>query len=137
MNEIKEEDNEKRFVADAREYKFKVNGSSENVGKKIQQRSNEELVNAMKKYMPIGSIVKIGDSFKNYMIMGFNPKVDNKIYDYLACEYPFGLDSNHQSSVFNHNQIEKIFHIGFVNNQEKSFKSELLKSINNSDELEK
>lgn len=133
MNKMNEEENKKRFVADVREYTVKVNGSSENIGEKIQQRSNEELVNAMKKYMPIGSIVKIRDSFKKYMIMGFNSKFDDKIYDYLACEYPFGLDSEHKSDVFNHNQIEKVFHIGFVNNQEKNFKLELLKSINNNE----
>lgn len=134
---INEEDNKQRFLANDKEYRFKISGSSENVEEKIQQRSNEELANAMKKYMPIGSIVRIKNSFKNYMIIGFNHKLDNTTYDYLACEYPFGVDLNHQNTLFNHNQIEKVFHIGFINNQEKSFKSHLTGTTNNSDELEK
>lgn len=136
MYTINEENNKQRFIADKDEYKFKINDLSDNVGERIQQRSNEELVNAMKKYMPIGSVVKIGNSFKNYMIMGFNYKVGNKIYDYVACEYPFGLSAENKSCAFDHAQIEKVFHIGFVNNQEKSFKTKLLNPMDNREEKE-
>lgn len=128
MIDINEENNKKRFIVDEKECKFEIKGSKENVGEIIQQRNREELARAMDKYMPIGSVVKIQDSYKNYMIIGFNYNLNNRSYDYLACEYPFGIDSNHQSKVFDHNQIEKVFHIGFVNNQEKKFKSDLLEN---------
>jgi len=76
--------------------------------------------------MPVGSIVKIKGSFKKYIIIGFKYEANNKIYDYLFCEYPFGIDSNHKTHMFNHEEIEKIFHIGFINHQEKSFKADLI-----------
>ena len=127
MNEINEKNNNERFVAKKGEYVFKNNSTSNNFAEEIQKRRMDEMANAMKKYMPIGSVVKIAESFKNYMIIGFDCKIAEKIYDYLACEYPFGIDSNHRSCGFNHEQIEKVFYIGFVNNQEKIFKAGISK----------
>lgn len=136
MYKISEDNNEERFIASSKEYEFNIEGSAKNVSERIQRRNNEELSKAMEKYMPIGSVVKIKNSFNNYMLIGFNCEKGNERYDYLACEYPFGLDVNHQITAFNHDQIEKIFHIGFVNNQEKSFKVQLNQISDNNSELE-
>jgi len=127
MNEINEENNNERFLAGEGEYTFKINGSADNVAERMQQRNRDDMAKAMEKYMPIGSIVKTNESFNKYMIMGFDYEVSDKMYDYLACEYPYGVDRIHKLYGFNHEQIEKVFHIGFINNQEKSFKATLKK----------
>lgn len=137
MDIIREENNQNRFIADKHEYNFRINGVSENVAERIEQRKKEELSQAMQKYMPIGSVVKIKDSFQYYMIIGFNYKSNDGKFDYLACQYPYGVDIEHSTTSFNHEDIEKIFHIGFVNNQEKHFKAELIGVLNNNNELER
>ena len=137
MDNFNEETNQKRFVAGEQDYKFIIDGKTENVAERIEQRKNEEIANAMKKYMPIGSIVKIKESFKNYMIIGFNHEMKEELYDYISCEYPYGVDGEHGTFVFNHNQIDKVLHIGFVNNQEKSFKAELIGDKNEAEEVER
>ena len=108
------------------EYKVQIDGKTENVDKIIEERNKKEMLDALKKYMPIGSIVKIRGSFRKYMIAGFNSNIEKTIYDYLACEYPFGFDNHHENVRFNHDEIESVYHIGFINNQEKKFKEELL-----------
>ena len=81
---------------------------------------NEEL----KKYLPIGTVVLLKGGQKRLMITGFCsiPKEDRtKMFDYMGCLYPEG--------VFNHNQIEKIYFVGYKDEEEKQFKEKLNKLI--------
>lgn len=111
-------DNEKRFGGESGEFHFATKGEES-----INDREKNDLAKSIEKYMPIGSVVKLIGNFNKYMIIGFDCKTkEEEIMDYLACDYPYGVNENHQVTLFNHNQIEKIYHIGFVNNQERAFK---------------
>lgn len=81
------------------------------------------------KYLPIGSVVILKGATKRLMISGFcaldNSNKD-KIWDYSGCMYPEGFLNSNQICLFDHDQIEKIYHIGLSNdNEEKEFKANL------------
>ena len=81
------------------------------------------------KYLPIGTVVILKGATKRLMISGFCA-IDNsnkdKIWDYSGCMYPEGFLNSNQICLFDHDQIEKIYHIGLSNdNEEKEFKANL------------
>ena len=53
----------------------------------------------------------------------------DQVFDYTGCIYPEGVISSTQNCVFNHNQIDKIYHIGMIDEEEKKFKEVLKKAI--------
>lgn len=74
----------------------------------------------MKKLLPIGSVVLLREANKRIMIYGRlqNNISNGKFYDYVACSYPEGnLDAN-KAILFNHEDIEKIYFIGFQDTEE-------------------
>jgi len=80
------------------------------------------------KYLPIGSVVLLKGGKKRAMITGFcsvaQEKTD-KIFDYSGCVYPEGYLSSNQVCLFDHDQIDKIFFIGYEDEEEKIFKEKL------------
>ena len=81
------------------------------------------------KYLPIGTVVILKGATKRLMIAGFCA-IDNsnkdKIWDYSGCMYPEGFLTSDQICLFNHDQIEKVYHIGLSNDaEEKEFKKTL------------
>ncbi len=89
------------------------------------------------KYLPIGSVVLLQGGTKRVMITGFCsiPKGENKIYDYTGCMYPEGILSSSSSFLFNHEQIDKIFFIGYKDEEETTFKEKLKDMINKIDSV--
>lgn len=86
------------------------------------------------KFLPLGSVVLLKNATKRLMITGFYVKVDEngeKTYDYVGCLYPEGVISSKENCVFNHEQIDKIFFIGYSDDEEKRFKEKLNKAVNN------
>lgn len=86
------------------------------------------------KYLPIGSVVLLKNATKRLMITGFYVKSDEneeKTYDYVGCLYPEGILSSKENCVFNHEQIDKIFFLGYSDDEEKKFKEMLNKVVNN------
>lgn len=83
------------------------------------------------KYLPIGTVCLLKDGKKKLMITGFCTvaQKDSKIYDYNACLYPEGILSTDQAIVFNHDQIDKIYYMGYSDKDEKSFKKSLSEII--------
>ena len=80
------------------------------------------------KYLPLGTVVLLKNGKKKVMITGFctiDGEKKDKIYDCCGCVYPEGTLSSKQTLLFDHNQIEKIFHVGYVNEEEKEFKEKL------------
>ena len=77
----------------------------------------------IEKYLPIGSIVLLKGGQKKVMIYG-RKQIDSetkKEWDYVACIYSEGnIDSNH-NYLFNHEQIDTIFFIGFQDAEELEF----------------
>ena len=81
------------------------------------------------KYLPIGTVVLLKGGRKRAMITGFcsvAQENQEKIYDYSGCVYPEGYLSSNQVCLFDHEQIDKIFFLGFEDEEEKK---ELIKLL--------
>ena len=84
------------------------------------------------KYLPIGSVVLLKGGRKRAMITGFcSVAAENqgKVYDYSGCVYPEGYLSSNQVCLFDHDQIDKVFFVGFEDEEEKTFKVKLNKIV--------
>ena len=80
------------------------------------------------KFLPIGSVVLLKGGKKRAMITGFcsvAQEKPDKIYDYSGCVYPEGYLSSNQVCLFDHDQIDKIFFLGYEDEEEKAFKDKL------------
>lgn len=82
---------------------------------------------AEKVYLPIGSVVLLKNGKKRVMIYGRKIKERNgdKVYDYLGCLYPEGALDSDSVIVFDQEQIQTIFFIGFQDTEELMFRSKL------------
>ena len=84
------------------------------------------------KYLTIGSVVILKGAKKKVMITGYlsvSPETGDKVFDYSGCPYPEGFLNYNQVCVFNHDQIEKIFFKGYVNEEEIFFKTKLKETL--------
>ena len=81
------------------------------------------------KYLPLGSIVLLKGEDKRFMITGFALKSKNEIYDYSGCLYPEGIMFSDSTILFNHNEIEKVFHTGYVNDEWNDFNKKINKIV--------
>lgn len=77
----------------------------------------------MKKYLPLGSIVLLKNGTKRVMIYGRKQLQvgTDKEWDYIACLYPEGNISEEYMYLFNHDQIDKVFFVGYQDEDEKNF----------------
>ena len=82
-----------------------------------------------KEFLPIGTVVMLKGGSKRVMITGFCVREEKKpdtIWDYSGCLYPEGILSSNQTCMFNHEQIDKIYHLGLADDEEeKEFKKKL------------
>ena len=84
------------------------------------------------KFLPIGSVVLLKGGTKKAMITGFCSIAEEdktKVYDYSGCVYPEGYLNSNQICLFDHDQIEEIFFIGYEDEEEKDFKKELAEIV--------
>ena len=84
------------------------------------------------KFLPIGTVVLLKGGKKRAMITGFcsiAQENQEKIYDYSGCVYPEGYLSSNQVCLFDHDQIDKIFFLGYEDEEEKAFKDKLNKIV--------
>ena len=85
--------------------------------------------NVGEKFLPLGTVVMLKGASKRLMITGFctmaSEEAEGVMYDYSGCMYPEGVISSDQTALFNHDQIEKIYHMGLVDQEEKDFKIKL------------
>lgn len=81
-----------------------------------------------KRYLPIGSIVKLEGGEKRVMIYGRRQRQVNSevIWDYIACLYPEGNISEEYMYLFNNDQIEVVYCIGFQDEEEFAFQKRLM-----------
>ena len=80
------------------------------------------------KYLPIGTVVLLKGGKKRAMITGFcsvAQEKPDKIYDYSGCVYPEGYLSSNQVCLFDHDQIDRVFYVGYEDEEEKLFKEKL------------
>lgn len=84
------------------------------------------------KFLPIGTVVMLQGGSKRVMISGFCAvenleSVENKkIWDYSGCMYPEGFLDSSTTCLFDHDQIQEVYHLGLADDEEeKAFKDKL------------
>lgn len=85
-------------------------------------------INLKEKYLPVGTVVLLKGGKKRVMVTGFcvvSPEVEKRVFDYCGCIYPEGYLNSAQNCLFNHDQIDKIYHVGLVDDEEMKFKTQL------------
>lgn len=85
----------------------------------------------MDKLLPIGSVVLLKGGKKRIMIYGRKQQDSEtkKIWDYVACLYPEGNIDPSKSYLFNHEQIDTVFFIGFQDLEEIEFNKFLQENL--------
>lgn len=68
-----------------------------------------------KNYLPVGSVVLLEGAKDKLMIISrvAAPNGEDRIYDYAGCPYPGGLAGLDQLFFFDGDQIERLYFIGF------------------------
>ena len=81
----------------------------------------------MKNLFPIGTVVLLKNMEKRVMIYGRFQKenVTEKAFDYVGCLYPEGLQDSSQLMLFNHDDIEILFFIGFQDGEEFEYREKV------------
>ncbi len=84
------------------------------------------------KVLPIGTIVLLKGGNKRVMIIGhckYNGSDRSKIYDYAGCVYPEGYTRPDQTALFDHDQIDVVFSLGYRNGKQYEFQKKLEKAL--------
>lgn len=81
----------------------------------------------MNKILPIGSVIRLINGERKLMIIGRAPLYiykDTEYYvDYCGCLYPDGQFTENMF-FFNHEDIEKIYHTGYVDDMERFYEDQ-------------
>ena len=80
--------------------------------------------------LPLGSVVLLKGGKKRVMICSRvqTRAGEDRIYDYAACYYPEGIIASEGMFFFDHDAIEKVFFIGF-HEEELYFHQEVLEKL--------
>lgn len=81
----------------------------------------------MKRYFPIGSVVLLKESNKRVMIVGLKQKQfeSDKVWDYSACLYPEGIIDPDKLYLFDNEQIQRLYFVGFQDGEALEFLEKL------------
>ena len=80
------------------------------------------------KFLPIGTVCQLKGADQKVAITGFCMKNENnsdRVFDYVACYYPQGIIDENRNILFDHNQIERVLFMGYVNEEETAFKNKI------------
>jgi len=76
--------------------------------------------------LPVGSVVLLKNSTKRVMIIGVcqaaRTEAGQVVYDYSGCLYPEGYLGADKNFLFNHDQIDKLYFIGYQDDEQLNFK---------------
>ena len=77
-------------------------------------------------FLPIGTVVLLKESTKRVMIIGILQRQIKEgeavIWDYSGCFYPEGYMGPDKTFLFNADQIDKIFAVGYQDEEQFAFK---------------
>ena len=76
------------------------------------------------KFLPIGTVVLLKEGTKRLMITGYcmaAPESSNTIFDYAGCLFPEGFILDQKVALFNHDEIDKIDHLGLEDEEQREF----------------
>jgi len=78
--------------------------------------------------LPIGSVVLLSGSTKKVMIIGVCQRGANdpkKIWDYTGVVFPEGFIAPDKMFMFNNEQIEQVFAMGYQDEEQLAFKKKI------------
>lgn len=86
----------------------------------------------MKNYFPIGTVVLLKGGKKRIMIIGIGQKdiETNEVWDYSACLFPEGYIDPSKVILFNHEQVERVYAIGYQDSEQLEFLSKVNATMN-------
>ena len=78
------------------------------------------------RFLPIGTVLLLKNGTKIVMITSYcvfsnDNSAKKEMYEYGGCLFPEGVVDFGSSLVFNHNQINKILHMGYEDDSQKNF----------------
>ncbi|MCR5237954.1 MAG: DUF4176 domain-containing protein [Lachnospiraceae bacterium] len=84
-----------------------------------------------KDLLPIGSVVLLKEAKTRLMITGriIASEKNDQIYDYSGCIYPLGITDNEGFYFFNRDDIERVYFIGFQDEEELAFREDILSQL--------
>lgn len=86
----------------------------------------------VKGLLPIGSVVLLKGANHRLMIIGYCQRMINEpenVYDYVACFYPEGFISADKSLLFNREQIDQVYSIGYMTDGQFAFIEKMEQAI--------
>ena len=75
--------------------------------------------------LPIGTVILVKEAEKQMMIIGILQQNGNERYDYMGVLYPEGYMSQDEVYLFNHEDIDKISFLGYVDVEHQTFRNNL------------
>lgn len=86
--------------------------------------------------LPIGSVVLLKEADKRLMIYGIKQVngEDGKIYDYIGCLYPEGSIDAEYTFLFQHEDIEKVDFVGYMDSEFQIFREALKQELEKQEE---
>lgn len=80
----------------------------------------------MKNLLPLGSVVLVKEATKSLIIVGTRAKDDeSKEYDYVACLFPEGYINSEMFFLFNHEDIDKVRFIGYIDSEVQVYEQKI------------
>ena len=83
----------------------------------------------IKNLLPVGSVVLNKNANKKLMIIGILIESEGAHHDYIAVTYPEGFMDAQHLYAFNHEDIEKVEFVGFMNAEFQLFRGTLAESM--------
>jgi hypothetical protein len=78
-------------------------------------------------YFPLGSVILLEGGEKRLIIIGRRQisKETGKAFDYAGLLFPEGYQDAENIYLFNHSDVERVFQVGLIDNEELNFQSSL------------
>ena len=81
--------------------------------------------------LPLGTVVLLKDATRYLVVIGYSivAQGEEKVWDYLGCPYPVGVVSTNSNLLFDKEQIDKVVHWGFSDEEGEKFRNQISLSI--------
>lgn len=77
------------------------------------------------KLLPVGSVIRLKDATKRLFVVGIAQESQGKHFDYVGMLYPEGFISDEYTYLFNHNDIDEVVFVGYIDTEHQMFRSNL------------
>lgn len=103
-----------------------------NTSRMMRKQRIGRITNMYEKTLPIGSVILTKNATKKIMITGYYQYLNgdtSKIYDYVGVAFPEGYISEDSMGLFDHSDIERIYSLGFQDEERFEFEEKLKEAI--------